>query len=396
MSRWTLLIFLSFFSLFPTALFGEDSEALQDLESRLERIELRALREEELLKEVRSSRASLRRELSALEQKAVELRQRKEDLEGEIESLSDQAGEIERVYAEVLEGLEELKALRRDRLRALYQHPRSERVVMLFQSGEKVSFGALSYYLARLQQADNEIAMEWQQRQQELEALLEEQQIVKTEQSQAAEDLDKQLEEQRTLIARQQELSRALAQREQEQQRALTALQSEAVRLEAVVKTIVQGQTASSRPEAFQARRRNDAGKGAPPLPLESGRLPSPVAGSLVRSHELNTFQREVFRKGSLLQASRSPEVRAVGDGGVVFRGEMPGFGKTVILRHGGEDFSVYALLSEIEVRTGQSVLKGEKLGMVGASEGSDVLYFEVRRSGKVLNPRKFLALRKG
>jgi len=84
--------------------------------------------------------------------------------------------------------------------------------------------------------------------------------------------------------------------------------------------------------------------------------------------------------------------VRSVGDGRVRFAGWQGGYGKVVMVDHLKGQSTVYAHLSRIDVRVGQSLGKGESLGAVGSTGASTGphLHFEFRVNG---NPQDPLAM---
>lgn len=73
--------------------------------------------------------------------------------------------------------------------------------------------------------------------------------------------------------------------------------------------------------------------------------------------------------------------VRAIGDGVVEFAGWQNGFGNVVIVRHNASDTTLYAHLSRIDVRKGQGVNQGQRVGGVGATGWATGphLHFEFR-----------------
>jgi murein DD-endopeptidase MepM/ murein hydrolase activator NlpD len=81
--------------------------------------------------------------------------------------------------------------------------------------------------------------------------------------------------------------------------------------------------------------------------------------------------------------------VRSVADGVVDFAGVQTGFGNVVILRHGNGTNTVYAHLSQIAVKRGQSVSQGQNLGAVGATGWATGphLHFEFRVNGQHKDP---------
>ena len=76
--------------------------------------------------------------------------------------------------------------------------------------------------------------------------------------------------------------------------------------------------------------------------------------------------------------------VRSVGDGVVDFAGVQNGFGNVVILKHRSQHSTVYAHLSRINVRKGESVSQGQNIGAVGATGWATGphLHFEFRVNG--------------
>jgi murein DD-endopeptidase MepM/ murein hydrolase activator NlpD len=81
--------------------------------------------------------------------------------------------------------------------------------------------------------------------------------------------------------------------------------------------------------------------------------------------------------------------VRTVGDGVVQFAGVQNGFGNVVMVRHGGNNTTVYAHLSRINVKQGQSVSQGQTIGAVGATGWATGphLHFEFRVNGQHRDP---------
>lgn len=81
--------------------------------------------------------------------------------------------------------------------------------------------------------------------------------------------------------------------------------------------------------------------------------------------------------------------VRTVGDGVVEFAGVQNGYGNVVIIKHNSQTKTLYAHLSKINVRTGQSISQGENIGAVGATGWATGphLHFESRINGVQQDP---------
>ncbi len=68
-------------------------------------------------------------------------------------------------------------------------------------------------------------------------------------------------------------------------------------------------------------------------------------------------------------------------------------YGLTVIVQHGGGDYSVYGSLSRLAVDKGATISKGQTVGFVGAAD-PDLpahLHFEIRPQGRAVDPLEWL-----
>jgi murein DD-endopeptidase MepM/ murein hydrolase activator NlpD len=79
--------------------------------------------------------------------------------------------------------------------------------------------------------------------------------------------------------------------------------------------------------------------------------------------------------------------------GKVLLAGGGGDYGRHVVVQHANGVRSLYGHLSKVEVRAGQSVEKGQLLGLTGSTGRSTGphLHYELRVAGKSVNPRKFL-----
>ena len=126
---------------------------------------------------------------------------------------------------------------------------------------------------------------------------------------------------------------------------------------------------------------------------LQSAYLTSPMqfsrvtSGFAMRFHPIHQTWRAHL--GVDYGAPVGTPVRTVGDGVVDFAGVQGGFGNVVIIRHNGSDTTVYAHLSRIDVRKGQGVSQGQRVGAVGATGWATGphLHFEFRVNGRHQDP---------
>lgn len=100
------------------------------------------------------------------------------------------------------------------------------------------------------------------------------------------------------------------------------------------------------------------------------------------------------FHKGVDFACPDGTEVHACKAGSVEYaehNNEI--FGNYIILRHSGDMTSVYAHLSKINVRQGDSVSTGKVIGLSGKTGKATGphLHFEIRKNGKAQNPLEII-----
>jgi septal ring factor EnvC (AmiA/AmiB activator) len=93
------------------------------------------------------------------------------------------------------------------------------------------------------------------------------------------------------------------------------------------------------------------------------------------------------INSGIKISLPEGTPIKASGDGIVVYKGRMEGYGLFVILNHGDDLTTVYACLDEAFVRVGKLVGQSEKIGISGKKE----FHFEVRKSSVTQNPLNWL-----
>jgi murein DD-endopeptidase MepM/ murein hydrolase activator NlpD len=120
--------------------------------------------------------------------------------------------------------------------------------------------------------------------------------------------------------------------------------------------------------------------------PMEFSRVTS---GFAMRFHPL--MQRWRAHLGVDYGAPIGTPVRSVGDGVVDFSGWQNGYGNVVQVNHGNGKSTLYAHLSRKDVKVGQRVQQGQRVGAVGMTGWSTGphLHFEFRVNGQHQDPIK-------
>ena len=111
-----------------------------------------------------------------------------------------------------------------------------------------------------------------------------------------------------------------------------------------------------------------------------------PAAGQVIeRFSDVNRGVDIAGRAGQPILASA--------DGRVVYSGAgIRGYGRMLIVKHDDVYVSVYAHASELLVKEGQSVTRGQRIAEMGSTDTDRVkLHFEIRRLGRPVDPLTYL-----
>lgn len=99
------------------------------------------------------------------------------------------------------------------------------------------------------------------------------------------------------------------------------------------------------------------------------------------------------FHGGLDFRAPTGTPIFSGGSGVVVSAGRSGGYGKLIEIDHGNGITTRYAHLSEVQVKTGDIVSGGTRIGEAGSTGRSTGphLHYEIRRNGKPIDPMPFL-----
>ncbi|WP_172118920.1 murein hydrolase activator EnvC family protein [Halomonas hibernica] len=327
------------------------------------------------------ARDSAERELREVETELADTHQRLDALQAERRQLDDEMNQL-RQHRDRLEDEQASQyAALSQQLAALYRLGPTPQLKLLLNQGDPAELDRMQAYLNRFTQARNERLADIARLD---TALADTEQALNERQTRLA-SVTTELDAQRV----------RLAERSSDRRNVVATLDdrygSEADRLADLNDNREQAERKLR--EIQEELARLDAPTPSTQITRTQGDLPWPVQGAIT-----TTFNRRdgVHYNGIVIQASAGTQVNAVHTGRVVFADWMRGFGNLLIIDHGDQIMTLYAHLQQFSVRPGQQVSRGDEIGRVGDSGGqsSNALYFEVRQSGKPINPQRWIARR--
>ncbi len=126
-----------------------------------------------------------------------------------------------------------------------------------------------------------------------------------------------------------------------------------------------------------------------PSPPRREGRLFDwPVTGKVISTHGPKSGG--LHNDGINIAAPEGTPVRAAESGVVAYTGgDLKGFGKLVLIKHSDGYVTAYAHNSQILVRRGETVRRGDVIARVGKTGSVDTpqLHFEIRKDAKPVDP---------
>ena len=124
------------------------------------------------------------------------------------------------------------------------------------------------------------------------------------------------------------------------------------------------------------------------------GQLRWPVDGAMLARYGSPRGASDLTWQGVLIGAPAGKPVRSIHRGRVAYADWLRGFGLLLIIEHGDGFMSLYGHNETLIRETGDWVESGEDVATVGDSGGNPepALYFEIRRAGKPVDPRRWCA----
>ncbi|HZW68323.1 MAG TPA: peptidoglycan DD-metalloendopeptidase family protein [Pseudogracilibacillus sp.] len=342
---------------------------------------------EKNLKDIRDERSEIKKELSEGEKKVASIMDEIKEINAELsvleQSLKENEKALQEVNNEVEEVEKEIEVLERkieERFEIL-----SERAKSYQQSGGNITYlevilGAKSFsdFISRVhavtQISDSDAVI--------IEEQIREQQLVE-EKLVELEDLQAELEEMEELIIEQQKTAKKLKEELDEKQTKLKESMKKLKKKDRTLATKEAEMLAESDVVIVNTSNDSNAMLG---WPTSGGYISSTFGQRWGKMHKGIDIARTDRSTSPPIAAAESGTVERAGDSG-------NGYGNMVIINHGNGLKTLYAHMSSLNVKVGQKVERGQKLGVMGATGNSTGihLHFEVHKNGSPKNPIAYL-----
>jgi septal ring factor EnvC (AmiA/AmiB activator) len=385
----------------------------QESRERLREVQRELGREREKARQAGQKEAALARELARLDQDLKQKTQSLRDLEAKLRESSQRIVTLSREIASTETRLTRSRGLLKRRLRAIYKQGRFGYVRMLLSADDFSAAGRRLKYLSAVAAQDQRLMLTYGATLADLSRKRAELERHKAEVADAKEKAAAT----RGQIAEEQRKRRILLASVREEKAghlaAVKELDASAKDLQALITRLQTEEERQRRASRAPARREGPRGeapggkeKEEVPDPRDDGRferlkgrLPWPAAGPLASTfgrQEHPRFRTVTFNRGIEIAAPEGRDIVAVADGTAIYADWFKGYGRLIILDHGGGYFTLYAHASEILARAGEGISRGQVIGRVGDTgslEGPQ-LYFELRHRGKPQDPLAWLQRR--
>lgn len=355
-------------------------------------------KEKKKLAEATKAEKSVISELRRIESQLKDLEDRMNATKNQINTLKSVISALEADIAANSRSTESQKARLRMRLRTLRRITAEKEIILMLISGEDTAtILRISRALSDISNRYNESIRNYHEQLGRLSAkkkkLYEFVNNLKTEERELA-GLDN------AAKAKKNEKEALLAGVRKEKdiyQRMIQELKEDAERLSKIIRESEKHEkTTTGKKGSKGLQSAKDEQLGESPFTRMRGRLPWPVNGKVAIKYGSQVdplFNLPVFRSGIHIRTGAGSPVSTVYEGKIVYASDLKGYGKLVVVSHGGSYHTLYGNLSKIFLENGAIIKEGEAIGEVGESTtlGTSGLYFEIRYKGKPLDPQQWL-----
>jgi septal ring factor EnvC (AmiA/AmiB activator) len=407
-SRLVVFIFFGFW-IGSSHSFAQTSKSREELEREKAQVQARLKEFDVILKQTTATKKTSIGELNAITRQFQTQNRLVNTLDREVRLINQEITDTEKKIAELEFQLKDLKA---EYSRMIYNSSKLNRglsiVAFVFSSSSFNQLYMRLKYLRQYSESRKQQAAQIEKLSQELSSqrtLLDER---KSDKVTVLSEEQKERTELERLRKSQQSVVNTLSKKERDIQRQITATKKQQDQLNRMIKQVIEDEIrraeAESRKENSTTTKK--AGTSMPMTPEAAalsksfagnkGRLPWPVeTGFVSQVYGDNPHPTlkgiSVPNDGIDIRTQPNSNVRAVFDGTVTKVTTMPGYGGTIIVKH-GEYYTLYSKLKTISVKAGQTVNAKDVLGQVATSpDGEAEVHFQTWKGLQKMDPATWI-----
>jgi len=389
--------------------FSQTKKSREELEREKAEVQARLREFDIILKQTTATKQTSLGELNALTRQFQTQTKLVNTLDREVRLINQEISETEKKIS----GLEvQLKDLKAEYSRMIYNSSKLNRglsiVAFVFSSG---NFNQLYMRLKYLKQYSDSRKQQAEQIEKLSTELLVQRELLdqkKKDKITVLSEEQKERAELERLRKGQQGVVNTLSRKEKDIQRQITATKKQQEQLNRMIKQVIEDEIRRAEVESKKANTTTtkSAGTSMPMTPeaavLSSsfagnkGKLPWPVETGFV-SQGYGIYPHPTLKgivqesDGLEIRTQPNSNVRTVFDGTVSKISTIPGYGLTVIIKH-GEYFTMYSRLKNISVKVGQTVKAKESIGQVATNaDGQSEVHFQTWQGLQIMDPATWI-----
>ncbi|MBO8129650.1 MAG: peptidoglycan DD-metalloendopeptidase family protein [Peptococcaceae bacterium] len=350
--------------------------AYGDLEDELRKTQQELNEAKQRVESQKTTVSNYSRQMANLDRQIVAKTRRIEELEESLRATERKLQKTERLLEETEQRLEENTALFKERLRTIYENGKVGYLEVLLGANSFSDLITRVEFLKEIVAHDTSIINQIEQQREEI--------------SQQKAEIESQREQLLALHAEQEQVYNQLAVQRKQKRELLVQASRDLERFERELDRLEKEEQELLRKIAIQKASQGKlqvSGKFTWPVPGHT-RISSPFGW---RIHPILGTRR--FHDGIDIAAPYGAKVVASHTGTVIYVGWLRGYGKVIMLDHGGDITSLYAHLQKQLVKEGQVVVQGQQIGEVGSTGWSTGphLHFTIKKDGNSVNPWNYL-----
>ncbi|SDA46971.1 Septal ring factor EnvC, activator of murein hydrolases AmiA and AmiB [Algoriphagus alkaliphilus] len=389
--------------------FSQTKKTREELEREKAEVQARLREFDIILKQTTATKQTSLGELNAITSQFQSQTRLVNTLDREVRLINQEISETEKK----IKGLEvQLQDLKSEYSRMIYNSSKLNRglsiVAFVFSSGNFNQLYMRLKYLKQYSDSRKQQAEQIEKLSNELvsqRVLLDQKKIDKVT---VLSEEQKEKGELERLRKSQQGVVNTLTKKEKDIQRQITATKKQQEQLNRMIKQVIEDEIRRAEAESQRANSTTTktAGTSMPMTPeaaaLSSsfagnrGKLPWPVETGFV-SQGYGTYPHPTLKgivqdsDGLEIRTQPNANVRTVFDGTVSKISTIPGYGLTVIIKH-GEYFTMYSRLKDISVKVGQTVKAKETIGKVAINpNGESEVHFQTWKGLQIMDPATWI-----